>query len=336
MPNPSLPHPLTTSLGLLSPAGARARLSTLIFHRVLAQPDPLLPDTPDVTTFDWQMRLIARHFNVLPLGEAGRLLGEGRLPPRAACITFDDGYADNLTLALPVLQRYGLPATFFIATGFLDGGRMFNDTLIELVRRLPEGYCDLSAPSAPSAPATPADLDLGRVELRTAADRRALIARLIAHFKYRPLHERQQAVEALAARFAVTLPTDLMLDTDGLRTLHRTPGVEIGGHTRNHPILARLATDEARAEIELGKHDLETRLDAPIRVFAYPNGRPGKDYTDEHVGMVRECGFELAVSTVPKAARRADDRFQLPRHTPWDKTPLRFGLRMLRTLASRG
>lgn len=314
-------HPLTLALGLVSPAGPGAKLTTLIFHRVLPRPDPLLPDTPDVATFDWQMALVARHFNVLPLADAGRMLQQGRLPARAACITFDDGYADNFTEALPILHRHGLPATFFVATGYLDGGRMFNDTLIELVRRLPEGRCALSA------------LGLGDVELCSTADRRALIGRLIGHFKYQPLDERREAVDALARRFALELPDDLMMSSDQLRALHRADGVEIGGHTRNHPILTRLAAADAHDEIRSGKQDLETLLDAPIRLFAYPNGRPGKDYADEHVEMVRDCGFELAVSTAPAAASRSADPLQLPRFTPWDRTPGRFALRMLRTLA---
>lgn len=314
-------HPFRAALSLVSPGGPRAQLTILIFHRVLARPDPLLPDLPDKVQFDWQMSLLARHFNVLPLAEAGRRLQDGSLPTRAACITFDDGYRDNLTEAQPILARHGLPATFFVATGFLDGGRMFNDTLIELVRGLPTGPIDLSA------------LGLAVPQIHNDDDRKALIKALIGHFKYLPMAERQQAVDALAARYAVTLPDDLMLSTDELRKLHRSPGVEIGGHTCNHPILASLPPEQAMAEIRDGKAALEDKLGAAIRLFAYPNGRPEKDYRAEHVEMVKACGFELAVSTTPAAANRRSDLWQLPRFTPWDKTPARFGLRMLRTLA---
>ena len=84
-------------------------------------------------------------FNVIPLLDAVRHSAAGTLPPRAACITFDDGYADNAEVALPILQRHKLHATFFVATGFLNGGRMWNDTIIELVRRAPDGVLDFSA-----------------------------------------------------------------------------------------------------------------------------------------------------------------------------------------------
>lgn len=315
-------HPFTLCSGLVSPGGKHAKLSILIYHRVLEHPDPLLPGLPDRARFRWQMKLLADHFKVLPLHEAARRLYDGTLPRRAACITFDDGYADNYTAALPILQSLGLPATFFVATAFLDGGRMFNDALIELARRLPEGQHDMSEGGC------------GLVDIRNLADRRALIGKLIGHFKYQPPQQRLAAAEALARRFSVDLPADLMMSTTQLRALHRSPNVEIGGHTHSHPILARVDDELANEEIRLGKVRLESLLDAPLRTFAYPNGRPGKDYSNKHAQMAKACGFELAVSTMPTAASAADDRFNLPRYTPWDTTPGRFMLRMYRTLAS--
>jgi peptidoglycan/xylan/chitin deacetylase (PgdA/CDA1 family) len=121
----------------------RPVLSILIYHRVLPVPDPLRAGEPDATRFDQQMRYLARHFSVLPLREAFRRLRAGTLPRRACCITFDDGYADNLTVALPILEKYGLPATIFIATGYLDGGRMFNDAAIDALGAAPGDALDL-------------------------------------------------------------------------------------------------------------------------------------------------------------------------------------------------
>ena len=97
------------------PGGARARMAILIFHRVLPEPDPLLPDVPDVSRFRWQMQLLADYFHPLPLDEAAARLTAGDLPPRTVCVTFDDGYRDNLDFALPVLEEVGIPATVFVA-----------------------------------------------------------------------------------------------------------------------------------------------------------------------------------------------------------------------------
>lgn len=128
---------------LLSPSGARARLSVLIFHRVLPQPDPLFPDEIDAARFDAILGWLRSWFNVLPLDEAAQRLKDGSLPARAAALSFDDGYADNHDIALPLLQKHGLPCSFFIATGFLDGGRMWNDTLIESIRLSTKPLLDL-------------------------------------------------------------------------------------------------------------------------------------------------------------------------------------------------
>ena len=116
-----------------------ARLSTLIFHRVNADPDPLFPCEPDAQRFESLMRFVAATYRVMTLGEAIDHLARATLPPRSLVITFDDGYADNAEVALPILQRLGLRATFFISTGFLDGGRMWNDSVIECLRSSSKG-----------------------------------------------------------------------------------------------------------------------------------------------------------------------------------------------------
>ncbi|MDP1007558.1 polysaccharide deacetylase family protein, partial [Klebsiella pneumoniae] len=85
--------------------------------------DPLFPDEIDAARFDAILGWLRSWFNVLPLDEAAQRLKDGSLPARAAALSFDDGYADNHDIALPLLQKHGLPCSFFIATGFLDGGR---------------------------------------------------------------------------------------------------------------------------------------------------------------------------------------------------------------------
>jgi peptidoglycan/xylan/chitin deacetylase (PgdA/CDA1 family) len=97
----------------------------------------------------------------------------------------------------------------------------------------------------------------------------------------------------------------------------------------SHPILARLEPDSASSEIRDSRSRLEAITGAPVTLFAYPNGKPGLDYLREHVGMVRELGFEAAVSTARGVAHSTSDPFQLPRFTPWDRTPGRFLLRLI-------
>lgn len=316
-----LAHPLFRLLaGRLAPAGSKARLSILIFHRVLAAPDPLFPSEPTVESFDAQLGLLKSLFNVLPLPEAVERLQAGTLPARAAAITFDDGYADNLTHALPVLQKHGLHATFFIATSYLNGGRMFNDTVIESIRQCRADRLDLG------------DLGLGIHELGSHAEKVQAIGKILPHVKYLALDTREDVVAQIAARAgAGSLPGNLMMTTSQLKTLHAA-GMEIGGHTHRHPILAKLDRNQARSEIAAGKVWLEDTLGTPVRVFAYPNGKPGADYLPEQADIVRELGFEGAVSTQRGVSTGQSDVFQLPRFTPWDVSRTAYALRLLQNL----
>jgi peptidoglycan/xylan/chitin deacetylase (PgdA/CDA1 family) len=302
-------------LSPVSPAGARGRLSILIFHRVLPQADPLFEDTPDAARFEQQMRWVARWFNVLPLSEAVQRLQSGSLPARALAITFDDGYADNATVAAPLLKRLGLTATFFITTGVLDGGRMWNDTVVEALRRAPAGELDLSR------------LGLGSPELAGPASRRVAIDQVIGAIKRRPYDERLQLVQRIADIVGVALPSDLMMTPAQVRGLCDL-GMEVGGHTVTHPILRSLDDAAAEREISRGRDDLVQMTGAPVGLFAYPNGVPGVDYDARHVAMARRAGFAAAVSTAHGAATRGADCYQLPRFTPWDRGAARYALRL--------
>lgn len=299
---------LMKGTGILAPG----RLSVLIFHRVLPVCDPLFPDEVHAARFDGLMRLVARGFNVLTLGEALAAREAGRLPPRALTITFDDGYADNAEIALPILHRHGLKATFFVATGFLDGGRMFNDSVIETLRRTNAERIDLS------------DFGLGSLTMSTVQERRTAIDTLLQKVKYLDLQAREAAI-TLLHRLAghPDLPGNLMMRSDQVRQLAKA-GMELGGHTVQHPILRVLPDAQAEAEIVRGRSHLQALIDSPVEVFAYPNGQPGQDYDERHVAMLRRLGFRGAVSTALGTVTDGSDRFQLPRFTPWDKTPGRW------------
>ncbi|TFW19398.1 polysaccharide deacetylase family protein [Duganella callida] len=299
--------------------GGRHSPAIMIYHRVRPQRDTLFPDEVDAAHFARQLAWLTSYCEVMPLLDAVRHMRAGTLPPRAACITFDDGYADNADIALPLLQHYRVPATFFVASGFLNGGRMWNDSVIELIRRAPAGTLDASS------------LGLGVHRFDTPAQRVDAIMSLLGQLKYLPMAQRLEQVERLSGLLAVPLPTDLMMRDEQVRQLHRA-GMAIGGHTVHHPILARLEPPQARAEIAEGKAALERLTGAPVSLFAYPNGGPGTDYGPEHVAMVRELGFEAAVSTSTGAAGDQPDLYQLPRFTPWDRSRLRYTLRLARNL----
>lgn len=307
------------AFNLLSPADASARLTVLIYHRVLAERDPLFPGEPDVKRFDTQMLWIREWFNVLPLAEGIERLRAGRLPARAAAITFDDGYADNCTIALPILQRVGLPATFFVASGYLNGGRMWNDAIIDVIREAQGSDIDLTS------------MGLGRYSIDSIEKRREALNSILGKLKHFEPDLRGKTANELAEKFKSYPSKDLMLTSDQVRTLANS-GMTIGAHTVKHPILACVDEKTAFAEMSEGKRQLESIIGREVTLFAYPNGKPDSDYTKEHVRLAREVGFSAAVSTGWGAAARDCDLFQIPRFTPWDRSKWRYALRLAQNM----
>lgn len=309
---------MSVAAALLKPLIAtvgRDKLSILIYHRVHKEADPIFPEEQDARRFDAQLERITKSFHVMPLPDAVAALNTGGLPSGAVCITFDDGYADNAEIALPILRRHAVSATFFISTGFLDGGRMWNDSVIESIRRASTQVLDLRT------------IGLGVHDIGGWAARRAAIEDLIGQLKYLPQDERQEKVDHIEQAVGERLPNDLMLRSEQVRALVDA-SMTVGAHTMSHPILARLPAAAARREIAAGRETLESIIGKPVTLFAYPNGKPGDDYTLEHVTMVRELQFQAAVCTAWGAASKDDDLFQLPRFTPWDQSAWRFSLRL--------
>ena len=310
---------LASTISLLGHAlpGTRAnRLLILIYHRVYPTPDPMFPGEVDAERFDWQMALLRRYCNPLSLSEGVGGLKRGKLPPRAVAITFDDGYADNATVALPILRKHGLTATFFIATGFLDGGRMWNDSVIEAVRRAEGRQLDLE------------ELGLGRLPLGDPVTRGATAEHILRSIKHRAPHDRAEMIRSICEEVGKELPVDLMMTSEQVRNL-AVAGMDVGAHTLTHPILRTLPDADARAEIDGSRRSLERIIGRPVRAFAYPNGRPAEDYEERHRKIVESLQFDYAVSTAVGAASRGCDHLQLPRFTPWDKTPARWFPRLL-------
>ncbi len=299
---------------LLAAGSFERRLSIVLFHRVLAEPDALLVDEPDIERFTDQLRWLKNSFNIMPLRTAVSRLFAGTLPRAALCITFDDGYRDNAVNALPILQHLGLPATFFVTTCYENGGMMWNDRVIEAVRAWRGPSIDLD------------ELGLGILSL--TADRKACLATLLGQLKYLDFAHREEITSEILRRSGAP-STQLMMNAADIGRLHAA-GMEIGGHTVSHPILARLSSAEAQREIAHNKSRLEAIVGEPLYTFAYPNGQPQRDYEARHLSMLHECGYRQALTTSPGTATASTHPLQLPRFTPWDRQQARYLGRMLR------
>jgi peptidoglycan/xylan/chitin deacetylase (PgdA/CDA1 family) len=198
---------------------------------------------------------------------------------------------------------------------------MWNDTVVEAVRAVATPEFDLRAAKLACYPTA------------TLPEKRATIDAILNATKYLPQSERGDVALAIQGAAGKALPDNLMM-TDAQLCFLRDAGMEIGAHTRTHPILMKCSPATAESEIAKGRDDLATVLGTPPMLFAYPNGKPGRDYDSTHVDIVRRMGFTAAVSTSWGAARGSEDLFQLPRFTPWSRKSLPFGLRLAQNIAA--
>jgi peptidoglycan/xylan/chitin deacetylase (PgdA/CDA1 family) len=293
----------------------------MILHRVRPQRDPLFPGELDADQFRDALKKIVTRFNVIDLADGVRRLYDGSLPPASLAISFDDGYADNLTVAAPILAAFDVTATVFVASGYLQGQVMWNDRVIEAVRQARGDVLDLS------------DVDCGVLDTSTVASRRSAIGQLLAKLKYLDSDERDRRADLIQKAARAEQLSGLMLNRDQVRKLAEL-GFSIGAHTVSHPILARLDPDDAQNEIGQCKTDLETVTQRPVQLFAYPNGKMQDDYLRDHVDMVQRAGYAAAFTTEGGAGSAATDRYQLPRFTPWRWRGASFDVLMLRNLRS--
>ena len=303
----------------LAPSGPSARLSVLLFHKVPTVADPLASGELDLKRFEQMLDFVGENANVLSLSDANAALRRGILPQRAVALTFDDGYAEWIDNVAPALLKRGLPATFFITTGQFEGGVLWHERILAAVRALPRHGAKL-----PAGLAQYTDLDLPNCRER-------LVERLQERLKYAPLNERLEAMEHLERQAISPLLLPPGFDANSVRNLHNQ-GFEIGAHTIHHPILNECTAKQARAEIAESKAELELIIGGAVHAFAYPNGRPGTDFSFDHVRMVKESGYQLAVTTSVGAAKASTDPFQLPRFTPWGLSNERMAFQLVRNI----
>lgn len=291
----------------------RNKLSILIYHQVLAEPDPMRPNEPTANVFDWQMRLLRDYFTPLSLDEALLHLKNNTLPANAVCVTFDDGYLNNLTIAQPILAKYSIPATVYVATGFSQGGNMWNDRLIYL-------FADLQRQQL--------QLDNELVLLGDWQDRRSKARQCLKTLKYLPIADRLTKINQFYQQNNASEQAPLMMTPAQIEQLSKS-GVTIGAHTVNHPILKVISASQQQQEISQSKQQLESWLGKSVQHFAYPNGVEGIDFDDVTVKLVHEIGFNSAVVTNWGVSTATTPMFKLKRFTPWDKTADRFHLRLI-------
>ncbi len=314
----------------------------LMYHRVTELPnDPyLLAVTPK--HFAEQLEVIRRYGVPMPLRQMVEALQNGKVPKRAVVVTFDDGYADNLHQAKPLLERYEIPATVFVTAGQVGSRREFWWDDLDRVLLQPG---TLPARLRLAMKGRLCDCELGDARTYTEnnyrqhrdwhverqddpSSRHRLFRRLYAELSALVGGDRQTVMDELLvwagaertgrrSHYALTTEELILLQAGGL--------VDVGAHTMTHPYLAALTGAEQNCEIRQSKECLEAILGCPVTSFAYPHGSS----TPESVAILNEAGFVCACSSHPDAVWRDADCFYLPRVVvrDWSWKPFKRWLR---------
>lgn len=274
-------------------------MTILNYHRI---------DDPHVSGFDTlkinvsatpsdfalQMDYVKKHFNVIGTERLVSFLrGDVDLPPRAAMITFDDGYYDNYSNAYPILAERELPAIIFLTTGFIGSSAPFYWDYVS--------YCFYrTAKKSAHLPL------IGDCHWEDESSRERVLLRWIEAAKRIPETQKKECVSQIGTLLEVDVPDrafeNLHLNWDQVRAMSRGGLIEFGAHTVTHPILTRIPIEQASYELRESKSKIEAEIGRTVDALAYPNGGLA-DFSQPVMQAARDAGFEVAFSLIPGPTR---------------------------------
>ncbi|SFV32050.1 polysaccharide deacetylase family protein [Thermoflavifilum thermophilum] len=265
----------------------------------------------DRAAFEEQLHLLSSDYEVRPLMDllepAEHVSGKPMI-----CLSFDDGYLEHYTEVFPLLQRYRLPATFFISSGYLAGGphqaRICWWEVVDHVFLDHDPIPDLK----------------GILPGPDVFDEQARMSLLVTPqvnddmFAYHAWHMRMKVNSNRQDKWAKALlkkcghTTDIlpaMLTEAHVREMAQSPYVTIGGHGFYHQILGLLPRRKQWKEIIENKQHLEELIGKPVEVFAYPHGH----YNELTPELVKKAGYKLACTTAAELDNPGITAHEIPR-----------------------
>lgn len=280
----------------------------LVYHRINDEKAPFFTGVP-TKVFEKQMELLASQYRVLKLDEAVERMKKNDIPDNAVVVTFDDGYKDNFVNAFPILKKYSIPATTFLATGAIDSGKpLWHDLVFSVFREttvsLLDGFGDCNK----------------QYSLSSREEQFEVLNMVLTFLRAQNDEDRQSWIEKLRDKLGVAkqaISENLMLSWMEAKEME-SGGVSFGSHTVTHPVLTRVRIGQVLSEIYESKKAIEEHLGIPVTSFAYPNGKKG-DFNDDIKNVLRDAGFTCAVTTIFGTNRKSEDLFELRRGTPWEQ-----------------
>jgi peptidoglycan/xylan/chitin deacetylase (PgdA/CDA1 family) len=294
---------------------SKKSIRNFLFHRVSPERD-LLWDPMEVAHFEKCIKYISSHYEVIGVEQLPELKNDFQ-KHKYATISFDDGYKDNITYALPVLDKYGIKASFYVVTDCIDKNIPTWTHLVEyLFQHTTKNNLQL-------------DFDFFSVPFivkgfRSSAERIEYCRKLIPYLKVLSNEQRVSVISAITQTFDDVKIPEFMMSWNDLKELN-AKGHYIGSHTVTHGMLGRMSDEnEIKAELLNSGNAIKKNIGYFPTTIAYPIG----DYNANVIKLCKECGYEIGLATKQDVYDPLTDAiFEIPRielpNEPWWKTLMR-------------
>jgi peptidoglycan/xylan/chitin deacetylase (PgdA/CDA1 family) len=273
----------------------------LCYHGIGECGNSLL-ESPTVEMFEAQMRFLRQNYRVVSLEEVCQELNSGKTTQPGVAVTFDDGYRSTYTAALPVLQKYRIPATIYLTYDTVESGEVaWYDFVFAAIAVAPNGRLQLDLPG------------LMEFQLNSREDRLRAALQVVALLRTLPNTLRLKCCDLLRERVGLSKDevSGRVLTWAQIRSM-QDAGISFGSHTLSHPVVSRLAPEELERELADSKRLLEEKLDRPVLDFAFPFGKV-TDCSSESAEVLSRSGYRSATTTVPGVNTPSTQRFEFRR-----------------------
>lgn len=290
------------------------------YHRVSTVENDVYQVCVSPENFSGQMQALRAYAYPISLSKLVQSLKQNILAPKSVAVTFDDGYADNLYVAKPILEKFDIPATVFICSGYM-GREFWWDELYRIVLssqadtralRLPVGRTQFKW-----------DPPRGSSEMDNPEVHRQFRDALYHFLLSLDVEDQNHAMGLIRTWSGVSspgIPASRAMSEEELLQLVDDGLIELGAHTSHHPMLPQLSFARQKEEIQSSKRDLETLLGKKIAGFSYPNGQ----VTVAAKPLLREMGFTYACTSLQDVVRPGSDLYELTRFWQQDVDGERF------------
>lgn len=264
-------------------------VSILMYHRVSENSNLDNENSVHPKDFEKQIKYISEKYNVISFNYLSDFLERKitHLPKNAVIVTFDDGYKDCYLNAFPILKKYKVPATFFIATDYINSNNLFWWDKVSLA-------LNITRKDSIFIP------EIGTFFLKNAKQRNIAKNEILKKLKSFNEKDKEKIVDNILHLLKIELNTeisnDLFLNVNEITEMSNN-GMEFGCHTCSHPILTRISKSQAEYEIIQSKFILQDYIKKEINCFAYPSGTIN-DFNEDIKDLLKNSGFKLAVTTI--------------------------------------